>query len=93
MARLTKQEKVAQFHYNLSKFTTAMEEYQNHLRGANLYRNRHKIAEKNEMGKIKEEKEKEITLLNSAITQSDELAGVQLELACEAFDELKKLLR
>ena len=92
MSDLTKKEQVAQFHYNLSKFTKAMEQYQNHLQAANLYRNRHKIAEKNEMGKIKEEKAKEISLLDNAITKSDELANEQLNLACDAFDELKRLL-
>ena len=92
MSDLTKEEKVAQFYYNLSKFNTAMEAYQNHLRGANLYRNRHKIAEKNEMGKIKEEQAKEISSLDDAILRSDSLANEQLNLACDAFDELKRLL-
>lgn len=92
MPRLTKKEKVAQFYYNLTKLTKAMEQYELYLSRATLFRNRHKIADKNEMGKIREQRAEEMSQLDKAVEETDKMANGQMDLACEAFDVLKKLL-
>jgi len=92
MPRLTKKEKVAQFYHNLTKLNKAMQQYEDFLAQSTLYRNRHRIADKNEMGKIAEERKEEMELLNKALEKTDALADDQMTLACEAFDMLRKLL-
>lgn len=92
MPRLTKKEKVAQFYYNWTKFTKAMEQYESYLNRVNGYRNRRKIAEKNEMGKIKEEQSKELDLLDDATKQAEGWGNDQMKMACDAFEEMRKLM-
>jgi len=92
MPRLTKKEKVAQFYYNWTKFTKSMEQHESYLNRVNGYRNRRKIAAKNEMGKIKEEQSKELDLLDDGIKQAEGWANDQMKMACEAFEEMSKLL-
>lgn len=93
MARLTKTEKVTQFYYNLNRLNQCMQQYQDYLKSTSLCESHKKAAEKNEMGRIAEEKNKAIKLWSEQVEKNKEKVKESLNEAVVAYDKLKELLK
>jgi len=89
MSKLTKEERVRVFYYNLKRFNESMDEYQQYLQTIQMCENRKKLAEKNEMGIIKEEQKLALGKWADAIVKATIERDARMEVALEAMGNLR----